>query len=177
MKLRIIITVMLVAIFMTNHAYGQDEDDIDVGFGIVGGSKAMGGEFMFRASIVGITFNLNVGLCGMYKNYGDENMYGYAEPSIGYAYRIYNKHGFSEVFILFGYKSFSDVLNKDLYINPEALNTLTAHIGYTKFLNYHLGIKAKVVVETYSVYGGHFIRTYKNFADGLIGSCGIVYRF
>ena len=178
MKRLIVLNVMLIVLFLTNYSYAQmQEDVVACGFSVVGGSQAMGGEFTFYASVVGIRFNLNVGFCGMFSHNGEEKAFCYAEPGIGYNFYIDNPNGYSNIYVLLGLKSFPITLNKEIYINPDVLNTITTHIGYTKFFNYHIGINAGLVIETYSIYKSSFVKTYKNFADGIVGSCGIIYKF
>ena len=178
MKRLIVLNAMLIVLLLTNYSYAQiQEDVVACGFSVVGGSQTMGGEFTFYASVVGIRFNLNVGFCGMFSHNGEEKAFCYAEPGIGYNFYISNKTGYTNIYVLLGLKSFPNALNKEIYINPDVLNTVTAHIGYTKFFNDHIGINTEVGIETYSVYRGYFVRTYKNFANGIVGSCGVIFKF
>lgn len=178
MKRLIVALVVLTASLLSSHTYAQlQEDVVACGFSLVGRSQAMGGEFTFYASVVGIRFNLNLGFCGIFSPSGNEKMFCYAELSLGYNFYIPNRDGFSNIYAMVGYRSFPIVINKEACINPNVLNTITAHIGYIKFFNDHIGINAGVVMETYSIHRGNFIRTYKNFADGIVGSCGVIYKF
>ena len=176
MKRAVFVIAMLLLSVMTNYAYG-DSESVVCGFNVVARSQAMGGEFMFYTSLAGVRFNLNIGFCGNFTPIGDNKAFCYAEPGIGYNFYIQNHEGFSNIFVMVGVKSFASTLNKDIYVNPDVLITLTAHLGYTKFFNNNIGINTEIVVETYSMYGNDFIRTYKKFTDGIVGSCGVVYKF